>query len=150
MRARSKAFALESVLSHRQRTEDSARREFSAAKAVADQGEAEIRAMYRRGDEVRVEIAQAERRGSARDVAEVSEMNAFLTNFARQIEAKKLAQRDLILIVENKREELIVAARETKVLEKLKERRSLEWREWIKQSEAKEMDDLTTMRRGKR
>lgn len=143
-------FALESVLRHRQRLEDEAQREFLVAQAAVNEALAVIESMYKRFDEVREEIGEAQRAGTSGHIALVVEMEAFLIGFTRQIEMKRLEARELLMVAESKQETLVLAAREKKVLAKLKEKRLLERKEWLKQIEVKEMDDMTTMRRGRR
>lgn len=139
-------FNLESVLKHRQRLEEAAQREFAEAQAAVDRLLAEIEGMYQRMDEVREDIARAQQLGSSEQLAMVIEMENFLGGYKHKIDSKRLEARELLLTAEEKHELLIEAALEKKILVKLKERRLLEHREKLRQLEAKEQDDMTTVR----
>lgn len=141
-------FNLESVLKHRQRLEDFAQREFAEAQAAVDALLNEIEVMYARMDEVREEILAAQRGGSANQIGMVVQMENFLVGQKKQIEVKRLEARGLMVIAEEKQEKLIAAAREKKILVKLKERRQKEHFERLRQLEIKEQDDMTTIRLG--
>jgi flagellar FliJ protein len=140
-------FGLESVLKHRKRLEEVAQREFAEAQAAVDECLMRIDAMYTRMDEVREEIHDAQNDGSAARIEQVREMESFLGGHKIRIEALRLEARRLLQIAEEKQELLIEAAKEKKILVKLREKRLAEYREWLKQVEAKELDDLTMVRR---
>lgn len=140
-------FALESVLKHRKRLEEVAQREFAEAQAAVDECLRRIEAMYTRMDEVREEILAAQVDGSVRRIEEVREMESFLGGHKIRVEALRQEARRLLEIAEEKQEALIEAAREKKILAKLREKRMLEYREWLRQMETKELDDITMVRR---
>jgi flagellar export protein FliJ len=79
-------------------------------------------------------------------------MEQFLTGHKKRIEEVRLHVRALIEAAEVKQETLILAAREKKILVKLKEKRLTEHQLWLQQVEAKLSDDQTSMARawGKR
>jgi flagellar FliJ protein len=139
-------FGLNTVLKHRKRIEDVAQREFSEAQADVDRCLSEIEAMYLRIDEVRDEVSQAEQEGSAPSVMRVQEMNVFIEGQKIRIEHLRLKARELLQTAELKHEALIVAAKDRKVLAKLKEKRFEQYRSWLQQIEAKELDDMTMVR----
>jgi flagellar FliJ protein len=145
-------FNLEAVLKFRKRLEDAAQREFAEAQAAVNEILDRIEKMYQRVDEVRAELSVAEKDGSPSKLQEVRDMNLFIIGQRRRIEETRLEARRLITVAEDKQENLIAAAREKKIMVKLKERRLNEYRERLKQIEAKEMDDLTMVRQawGKR
>ncbi len=62
------------------------------------------------------------------------------------IEQERLEARRLMAIAEEKHEVLIAAARDRKILEKLKEKKRLQYQEWLRQLEAKQLDDQTMTR----
>lgn len=145
-------FALESVLKHRERQEESAQRAYAEAQAALNVILQKIESMYQRMDEVREEIAAAQRVGTAPALEQVRASDEFLVNFKREIERVRLYARELMSVAEEKQEALIVAARERKILAKLRERRAQEYRDARERREAKELDDLNTIRQawGKR
>jgi flagellar FliJ protein len=142
-------FGLNTVLKHRQRLEDVAQREFSEAQAEVDKCLNEIEGMYSRIDEVRSEIAAEEKLGDAGSMMRAQEMHAFINGHKLRIERLRLRARELLQIAEEKHEALIEAAREKKILAKLKEKRFAEYRSWLQRIEAKELDDLTMVRVGR-
>ena len=136
-------FNLEPVLKQRKRLEEFAQREFAEAQHAVDVMLRSLEAMYTRLDEVREEIAAAER---AADLNQVRDMEAFISGHKIRIEAVRLEARELLRIAEEKQEALILAAQEKKVLVKLKEKRLVEYRDWLNRIEAKNADDQTMMR----
>lgn len=142
-------FGLEAVLKHRRRLEELAQREYAEAQAAVNECLGRLEAMYRRGDEVREEIRAAQARG---DLEIVREMETFLSGQKIRIETVRLEARGLLEVAEEKQEALVAAAREKKVLDKLREKRLAEYRAKLREMETKELDDLTTVRQawGKR
>lgn len=143
-------FGLNTVLKHRQRLEDVAQREYAEAQAAVDECLRAIEAMYQRNDEVRDDIAAAQKKGSAESVHQIRDMETFLGGQKIRIEHMRLKARELLVIAEIKQEALIEAAKEKKVLVKLKEKRFAEYKEWLARMETKEMDDMTSMRSARR
>ncbi len=143
-------FGLNTVLKHRQRLEESAQREFAEAQAAVDVCLREIEAMYQRMDEVREDIWAAQKDGGGESIHRIVEMESFLTGQKVRIERMRLKARELLVTAEIKHEALIEAAREKKILVKLKEKRFAEYKIWLAHMEAKEQDDLTSMRTARR
>ncbi len=143
-------FGLEAVLKHRKRLEEAAQREFIEAQAAVEECLRRIEAMYERMDEVREEILEAQRQGSSEHLERIREMESFLVGEKIRVERLRLQARELLMIAEAKQEALIEAARDHKILAKLKERRMAQYTERLRQIEAKELDDLTNMRFARR
>ena len=143
-------FGLDTVLKHRHRLEEMAQREFADAQGAVDACLLEIERMYQRSDEVREEIAVAERAGTPVKLAEVREMEQFIGGQKIRIERLRLKARELLVAAEEKHEALILAAREKKILIKLKEKKLTEYKDWLQRIEAKELDDLTMVRIARR
>ena len=139
-------FNLETVLQQRGRAEEAAQREYAEAQAAVNEVLQLIESMYRRADEAREEILAAQKKGTAAALEEVRALEEFLIAQRRRIEYARLQARELMAVAEEKQEALIHAAREKKVLVKLKEKRQREYREWLARMEAKELDDMTTIR----
>lgn len=139
-------FGLESVLKHRKRLEEIAQREYAEAQARVNEALAHLEAMYTRMDEVRAEIAAAEKRGDGESLWQVRTMQEFLTGHKIRIEKARVEARELLAAAEQKQDALISAAQDRKVLVKLKEKRLSEYREWLKRIEAKVQDDQTMIR----
>lgn len=141
-------FPLESVLKHRQRLEEIAQREFAEAQANVDECLRKIEAMYNRIDEVRNEIKAAQTVGTREMVEQIREMETFISGQKIRIENLRLEARTLLQIAEEKQEALIAAARDKKALVKLKERKKVEYLQYLSQLEQKELDDMTSVRHG--
>ena len=142
-------FGLETVLKHRKRLEEGAQREFAEAQAAVDECLRKIEAMYNRLDEVRIEIFQAQTDGRVEKIAMVREMEHFLGGHKIRIETLRLEARRLLVIAEDKQEALVEAAREKKILVKLREKRLLEYHVRLRDLEAKELDDMTMVRQAR-
>lgn len=139
-------FNLESVLKHRKRLEEIAQREFAEAQAKVDECLRTIEAMYKRLDEVRDEILQAQKSGTGQKMEEIREMEHFMGGHKIRIETLRQAARVLLSAAEEKQEALVAAARDKKMLVKLKEKKKLEYQEWLRHLETKEQDDMTMSR----
>jgi flagellar protein FliJ len=141
-------FSLDGVLKHRKRLEEVAQREYAEAQAAVDECLRKIEAMYKRSDEVREEILGAQTSGASSSVENIREMELFLAGQKIRIETLRQHARALLQVAEEKQEALIQAAQDKKSLEKMKAKRKAEWEAWIRQIEAKELDDMTTVRQG--
>jgi len=139
-------FSLESVLKYRKRLEEDAQREFAEAQAKVDACLRKIEEMYSRLDEVREEIQQAQKVGSGAMMEQIREMEHFMAGHKIRIETLRREARDLLMLAEEKQEALIAAARDKKMLVKLKEKKKREYQEWRNGVEAKELDDMTMVR----
>ncbi|NJL23745.1 MAG: flagellar export protein FliJ [Calothrix sp. SM1_5_4] len=143
-------FGLETVLKHRKRLEEIAQREFGEAQAAVEACLRELESMYNRMDEVRAEILDAQKVGSREKMEEVRGMEGFIDGQKIRIERQRLEARRLLSVAEEKQEALIEAAREKKILVKLKDKRLREYKEWLGRVEAKELDDMTMIRQARR
>ncbi len=139
-------FNLENVLKHRKRLEELAQREYAEAQANVDECLRKIEGMYRRLDEVRDEVSQAQRAGQGHSIEQIREMESFMGGHKIRIEAMRQAARVLLQIAEEKQEALVSAARDKKMLVKLKEKKKIEHQEFLRQVETKEQDDMTMAR----
>lgn len=141
-------FSLEAVLKYRRRVEEIAQREFAEAQTAVDDCLRKIEAMYKRSDEVREDISDAQKGGKVDGVEHIREMELFLAGQKIRIATLRQHARELLQIAEEKQEALIQAAQDKKSLEKMKEKRFAEWEAWLRKLEAKELDDMTTVRQG--
>ncbi len=141
-------FNLEPVMKHRKRLEEMAQREFAEAQQAVEVCLRAIEAMYTRLDEVRDEISQIQLSGQAGAMEHVVSIEQFIKGHKVLIENRRLEARALLVIAEHKQEALIEAARERKILTKLREKRFTEYKEWLNRLEAKAMDDMTMVRHG--
>lgn len=140
-------FSLESVLKHRRRLEDQAKREYLEAKHAVDTLLGEINEMYLRIDQTREAIHQETLGHSTAPRLEF--LSAFIEGQKVKIETARKKARELLAIAEEKQELLIHAQKEKKVLEKLKDRRWLEFKKDRRHREIKQLDEIVTMRSGR-
>lgn len=143
-------FRLEAVLKLRRRLEDEAQRAFTESRAVFDEANAVLKRMYESIDRGREKIAQTQRDGKAGAIATIGEIESFIVGqglrIKKQREVLRSAQQDL----EEKQEALILALRERKSLEKLKERKKKEHDMDVARREALALDEIATIRAGGR
>lgn len=139
-------FRLESLLNHRESLKDEAQRVWMEAQNKVNVCLEEIQKMYNQVDESRQTIASSEKAGVSNQSAVFVSNNEFLAGQKIRIERKRQEARELMSIAEQKREEMVAAMQDHEVLKKLKEKKKQEFLKKKKTREAKEMDDLVTMR----
>lgn len=138
-------FNLESVLKHRKMTEDFAQKAYIEAKERLDLVLADINSMYASIDNARVQMSRVHLKGGVCK-NELVDIEAFIKGQKVKIEREKIKVRELMIVQEEKYEELLQASMEYKAIEKLKERREHEHKLRVKKREAKENDEIATMR----
>ncbi len=143
-------FSLEPVRKHRKRQEELAKRDLMEAQAKVQRVLEEIEAMYNRADEVRREIFMAQGRGLAKDIELVRQMEFFLIGHRVRIKKKREVARELMMSEEAYLEKLVEASKDRKAMEKLREKRLSEYKIKMAKLEAKELDDISTMRHSRR
>ena len=141
-------FPLESILKHRKRQEELAQREFIEARTQLEECLSGIDRMYRKIDETRLLIAEAQTSRAPRAMDFVWTSELLIEAEKMRIHKERLLARDLIRVLEEKEERLLVCLHERKIMEKLKDRRLEEYKEWMARFEQKELDDLTNARVG--
>ena len=138
-------FPYEKLLDHRRTLEELARKEFMIAKGKVDDAETELRKMY---DDV------AANRQRALDLAEkggpqggaLVQIHEFIQGQKFRIQNQREKIQGLMMEMEEKKQALVEAAKETKTLEKLKERQLKEFKQAAKKRELKEIDEIVTTR----
>lgn len=138
-------FPLEKILKHKRSMEDMAKREWAEAQAQVDQGMQELNKMYSTIDEVRQMGSAREATGSARGF-ELSQVDSFIHGHKIRIEHHRQKLRVLMGKAEELHEKLVLAARERKTFEKLRETKFEEYKAMRKKMELKQMDELATTR----
>lgn len=139
------SFPYEKILDHRKTVEEIARKEFMAARALVVAAEEKLRSLY---DEIAASRARAgrlERAGGAQGPSLIL-IAEFIDGQKIRIERQRQKIRELQRDAEQKQEALIEAAKEYKTLEKLKEKRSKEFKRALKKKELKEIDEIVTTR----
>jgi flagellar FliJ protein len=143
-------FSLETVLRHRKRLEDEAQRAFSEARQKLEDAKRHLEFLYSQVDRSREEIASLQNSGEAHSVSSILEREAFIRGQALRIKNHREAMRSLQQDLEEKQEALVLALRERKTLEKLKEKKKREYDMEVARKEALFLDEIATMRAGGR
>lgn len=138
-------FSLESLLEHRRRLEEVAQRDWAEAQAKVDRAVARLNEYYDQVDQARHRSASLETQGGAQAGALIS-IDEFIAGQRYRIETQRQTIRELKVEAERLQEILIEAAKETKTLEKLKERQFEEFKLKRRKAETKAIDELVVTR----
>lgn len=139
------AFRLEHVLKHRKSLRDFAQKELAVAEQQLQSHLQFVNSLYETVDKTRQEAAGEQARPSM-DVRRLEQLEAFVLSTKRKIEEARLHSRELMRLVEEKRDMLVEKAKEFRVIELLKEKKQHEYKEEMKKKEMKELDDGIQMR----
>ncbi len=138
-------FSYEKLLAHKQTLEEIAQKNLAEAQRKLDDAKAVLNALFKAVDEVRARAFQMERQGGlSQNTGAVAD--EFANGQKIRIAQQRTVIRERNMDVEQRQEELILAARERKTLEKLKEKKIEEFKTEAKRKEQKETDDMITMR----
>ena len=138
-------FSLEVLLDYKKRLENEARLLFVEAQTKVDAAIAVLGEYYDQVDRTREETLNLTRQGGALAPTLVSNSD-FISGQKFRIEAQRLKIRELKMTADELQEALIEAAKETKTLEKLKERGLEAYKKDRRKREMKETDELVTLR----
>ena len=138
-------FSYQQLLEYRKRLEELAQRDYLLSRKNVDDSESELEAMYQQIDDSRKRAQSLEAKGGKQAPSLVL-IDDFINNHKIRIELQRKKIRELHQIAEEKQQVLVIAAKEYKILEKLKERRLLEHKEILKKREMKSVDELVTTR----
>jgi flagellar protein FliJ len=135
-------FPLEKVLDYRRQIELERRRALALAVRVLTQREGELDAIGAQVDAYRTQLAEmSSGKLSARELALY---RSYLTHLELQMTRAAQWARDARAAVEARRAELVAAAKEAKVLEKLKARDRARYDYAANREEAKDLDEIGT------
>lgn len=143
-------FTLESVLKHRQRLEEDAKKDFLESQAKLEDAKVVLGDMYKLVDRSREEIAQFQINKQGTKLSQILEREAFIHGQGLRITNQRQSIRILQQDLEEKQEALILALRERKTLEKLKEKKKKEHDMEVARKEALLLDEIATIRAGGR
>lgn len=138
-------FAFSTLLRHRHNLEEAARKEFLEAQARVDQCLKDLDQLYEDQDQARLEIEKISRQGG-HNSPRLQALDEFIAGTEIKIQRQRAKARELIQVAEDKRDILIEAAKEHKILLKVKDRRYAEFKRAERKREEKVMQDLVTMR----
>lgn len=143
-------FRLEALLKHRKHIENEAQRQFVESRFRLDQAKVKLQSMYGLIDRCRFEISNLQGAGKNHDLMKILEREAFIKGQEELIKRHREHMRELQLDLEEKQEALVLALRDRKTIEKLKEKRKQEHDKEVARREALEMDEIATIRAGGR
>ncbi|MCS6831648.1 MAG: flagellar export protein FliJ [Armatimonadota bacterium] len=135
-------FSLQKVLDYRQRVEEQAIRAFAEAQAHLIRERAMLHQLL-------IEREECLRRSQRRQQLAIELLDieqTYLSALEGRIEAQRERVAQAEKVLQKKREALIEAQRERKVLERLREKHYEQWRQEMLHSEQKSLDDLATVR----
>ena len=140
------AFRLESLMKLRAAAEDAAKRVFGAARKAAEQQAGEVKRFELSETLAKSEMRSAQGTGEVR-VADLMAHQRYLVVLGRRVAAErtKLAERESEAT--KARESLIVASRDLKTMERLRERRLGEWTVDMLKEEQRELDEASSAAR---
>lgn len=138
-------FGYQQLLEYRKRLEDLAQRDYVTAKKAVDLAEEALEAMYQQIDDSRQRARMLEVQGG-KQAPSLAFIDDFINKHKIRIEMHRKVIRELKQFEEIKQQALVVAAKEYKILEKLKERKMLEFKDILKKRELKQVDELVTTR----
>lgn len=138
------SFTLDRVLTIRQRLTDIARRALFEAQALEAERE---RILIGLQDRLRIEQIELERKqADGILVAEFQDSRRFQEFLAREIDSAEADLSEARAQVQRRREGLVAARKQERVIEKLRERRLAEYQEYALREEQKELDEMAGAR----
>jgi len=139
-------FSYESLLEHRKLEEEVARRDFNEAFRLLEEQKEKYRKLYAMLHGAEAESFTLQGSPERVQISKLIELNDFMAG--QKIKIAK--QREIVInhtqIVEGKQDILINAAKETMILEKLKEKQYGAYKKAVAKKEAKLTDEIVVMR----
>lgn len=140
-----KKFELEQVLGYRREMEKMRKQEFAASKQHFEQANDDLRREEEQVDELSEEF-----RCRQNELGNIDEMRMYSDFFARKREEIK-NQKELIeqldVVMNERREDLLEASKDKKVLESLKDRKARDFRMEMEQKERKFLDEISIQKK---
>lgn len=138
-------FKLDVLLDHKRKLQNEATRAWAAAQAKVDEATAELNGFYKQVDNTRLDNQVIEREGGAQ-AHRLVQNDQFILGQNIRIDRQRLKIRDLKAEAELLHERMVEAARETKTLEKLKEKQLADYKKRQRVREMKENDEIVVLR----
>lgn len=142
-------FRLETLRKHRKNLEEMARRDFAESKDNSDKILKQIDSFYDDSDKAR-EYAGSVIKDEVTDPGLLQLSSDFIERNKIRIERKKMEFREALVVTEEKQQVLVDAARETKILDKLKEKKKEEFLKKVRKKNRKDIDEIVVQRHGRR
>ena len=142
-------FTLETLRKHRKNLEEIARRDFAEAKDNSDKILNQIDSFYDDSDKAR-EFAGNVIENETTDPNLLQLSSEFIDRNKVRIERKKMEFREALVVTEEKQQDLVEAARETKILDKLKDKKKEAFLKKIRKKDRKDTDEVVVQRHGRK
>lgn len=139
-------FPLQKVLDHRLVVQNIAQKDFQDARNLLDEQERLLLQMQEDLKAAREEVGLIARTGAAGAPGRWQQIHEFTLLQDRRIESQRAKVLEAEKLVEEKREILRQKAIDSKIMEKLKERRKEQFLQDAKEEEQKEVDELNVLR----
>ncbi len=138
-------FPLEVLLKQRSREEEMSRKNYLSAQSKVDDSLVKIEDMWGEIRLSREKMAKVQHSGGNKFEL-LASLDEFMNGNKIRIEREKVNLRKLIMVADEKHELLVEAAKEHKILIRLKEKKFEKFKKERKKKELKENDDIVTMR----
>ncbi len=139
-------FSYESLLEHRKLEEEVARRDFNETLRVLEEQKEEYKKLYTRLHEAQAESFTLQGSPEGIQVSKLVELDDFMEGQKIKIAKQRAIVINHTQIVEGKQDILINAAKETMILEKLKEKQHMAFKKVMAKREAKLTDEIVVTR----
>jgi len=141
-----KKFKLQSVLNYRRTLEDQARQQLSSSQQQKNQLESQLHQHQLALQQLDSELKERQLEGLS--IAEIDLFEAQIDHRRRLMVALQQRLEELERQIQQEREELLVAAREKQVMEKLKEKQEEEFRREQARLERNLLDEISLRNKG--
>ncbi len=141
-----KKFKLQSVLNYRQALEGQAQQKLSASLQQKNQLEEQLQHQQRAMQQLDAELKERQKDGLT--VAEIGLFESQFQHRRRLLSDLQQRLQQLADEIRNQREELLQAARDRQVMEKLKEKQEHEFRQELSRKEREMLDEISLRNKG--
>ena len=142
-------FRLQSVLNYRQDLEEALQLELGRRQSEEQVARQHLETLRAESDQT-LELTGRMLAEGRPDVDAVRQGFVYLEALQGRIDAQLSELAELAAKIEAKRREVVEAMQARKVLEKLKQRHERAYGEWVRQTEQRLVDDMTTVRHNRR
>lgn len=142
-------FRLQPVLNYRQKQEEARQQELARLKTLYQQQSERLQALEVEKRQQIARLAQAQQTDPV-DLETLLQVQAFLEWLDTRLAQERAALAALADQVEQKRRQVVAAMQDRKILEQLAERHARAYRAWLNQREARQADEVATIRAHRR
>ncbi len=142
-------FRLQPVLNYRQKQEEARQQELARLKTLYQQQSERLQALEVEKRQQIARLVQAQQTDPV-DLETLLQVQAFLEWLDARLAQERAALAALADQVEQKRRQVVAAMQDRKILEQLAERHARAYRAWLNQREARQSDEVATIRAHRR